>query len=70
MSVDTGITGRQLDSYLVRRPLRDVEIFLDADLLPLPLEITVSTTAGLFRRSITVTVAGLNGDPFPNQLIG
>ena len=67
MSVDTRTKGRRLDSY--RRKLVDESTLLyDADLLKLPVELTI-TTGGLFGGKLKAAVDGLNGAACPIQLV-
>ena len=67
MSVDTRTKGRRLDGYTVRR-IDGHEMLLDPDLLTLPVELTI-TTGGIFGRSLSATVDGIDGAVCPIQLI-
>jgi hypothetical protein len=67
VSVDTRTAGRRLDSYEATK-VGDVEILIDADLVRLPVEITVMK-AGLLGRGVGVHVDGVDGAPCPINLI-
>ena len=67
VSVDTRAKGRRLDSY--RRQLVDESTLLyDADLLKLPVQLTI-TTGGLFGGRLKAKADGLDGAACPIQLL-